>query len=102
MLAGATFESFEKADSAKGIGDVSANSVIQSSWRETEGCIFETRLTGESGKLVERLIKNFPTLETVARASLGCQAYNSSKHTKEQSKTGYFMPATKRGKDYLP
>ncbi|MBI3882416.1 MAG: N-6 DNA methylase [Verrucomicrobia bacterium] len=70
------------ADSAKGIADVPANEVSQSSWKASEGCIFETRLTGAAGKLVHRLIKGFPTLESVARASLGCQAYNSSKHTR--------------------
>ncbi len=90
------------ADSIKGIKDIVANNVLQSSWQATEGCIFETRLTGASGKLVERLIQNFPKLESVARASLGCQAYNSSKHTKEQIENRVFHSDHKKGKDYLP
>jgi hypothetical protein len=91
-----------EADSAKGIADVSVNDVLQSSWTATEGCIFETRLTGAEGKLIERIIKTFPTLESVARASLGCQAYNSSKHTKEQIENRVFHATHKKGKDYLP
>ncbi len=91
-----------EADSAKDIAEAPVNDVLQSAWNASEGCIFETRLTGAEGKLVERLIKRFPTLESVARASLGCQAYNSSKHTKEQIEDRVFHANRKKGKDYLP
>jgi hypothetical protein len=91
-----------EADSAKGIAEVPVDDVLQSSWKDSEGCIFETRLTGVEGKFVQRLIKSFPTLESVARASLGCQAYNSSKHTKEQIENRVFHADHKKGKDYLP
>ncbi len=90
------------AESANDIAEVRANHVLQSSWKTSEGCIFETRLTGAAGKLVHRIIKNFPTLESVARASLGCQAYNSSKHTKEQIENRVFHASHKKGKEYLP
>ena len=91
-----------EADSAKGIADVAMNHVKQSCWTASETCIFETRLTGAAGKLVERIIKGFPALASVARASLGCQAYNSSKHTKEQIENRVFHSDHKKGKDYLP
>ncbi|HMP82951.1 MAG TPA: TaqI-like C-terminal specificity domain-containing protein [Verrucomicrobiota bacterium] len=91
-----------KADSSKGIADVPANEASQSAWAASEGCVFETRLTGREGKLVERIIKSFPSLESVARASLGAQAYNSSKHTKEQIEKRVFHADHKKGKDYLP
>jgi hypothetical protein len=91
-----------EAYSAKDIAEVPVNNVMQSFWKDSEGCIFETRLTGVEGKFVQRLIKNFPSLESVARASLGCQAYNSSKHTKEQIENRVFHADHKKGKDYLP
>ena len=91
-----------KAYSAKDITEVPVSNVIQSFWKNSEGCIFETRLTGVEGKFVQRLIKSFPTLESIARASLGCQAYNSSKHTKEQIENRVFHADHKKGKDYLP
>ncbi|MDD4996849.1 MAG: N-6 DNA methylase, partial [Syntrophales bacterium] len=91
-----------EADSAKNIAEVTVNDVLQSSWGNSEGCIFETRLTGVEGKLVQRLVKSFPKLESVARASLGCQAYNSSKHTKEQIENRVFHADHKKEEDYLP
>jgi hypothetical protein len=91
-----------EAYSTKDIAEVPVNNVTQSFWKDSEGCIFETRLTGVEGKFVKRLIKSFPTLESVARASLGCQAYNSSKHTKEQIENRVFHADHKKGKDYLP
>jgi hypothetical protein len=90
------------ATSAKGIDEVTVYDVLQSSWLDSEGCIFETRLTGVAGKFIQRLIKRFPTLESVARVSLGCQAYNSSKHTKEQIENRIFHADHKKGEDYLP
>lgn len=88
--------------SGQSIADTETNRERQNTWASTEGCIFETRLTGPEGKLVERLIKAFPALETVTRASLGCQAYNSSKHTREQIEKRVFHADRKAGKDYLP
>ena len=90
-----------EAKSSLEIAEVTTNDVLQATWGSSDGCIFETRLTGAAGRLVERLVANFPTLESVARASLGCQAYNSSKHTKEQIKNRVFHSDHKKGNDYL-
>jgi hypothetical protein len=84
------------------IAKASPDLILQSSWAAAENCIFETRLSGRAGKLVERLLGRFPALESVARASLGCQAYNSSKHSKEQIENRAFHADYKAGKDYLP
>ena len=49
-------------------------------WQESESYVFETRLVGEKGEIVSRLVRQNPPLGDVARASLGCQAYNRTKH----------------------
>jgi len=76
--------------------------VPQESWSHTDGYVFETRLSGNEGNLVTNILNNWPRLDKVARASLGCQAYNSSKHTPEQIANRVFHAATKLGNDYLP
>lgn len=74
----------------------------QQNWRTTEGYIIETRVLGSAGKFVKKLIESYPSLEQVARASLGCQAYNSTKHTKEQIEKRVFHATEKLSDEYLP
>lgn len=76
--------------------------VKQQSWKTSEGSVFETRLIGSVGKLVQKISENWPPLTAVAKASLGCQAYNRSKHSLDQIKQRIFHSAVKAGKDYLP
>ncbi|MCX5847663.1 MAG: N-6 DNA methylase [Deltaproteobacteria bacterium] len=76
--------------------------VTQRSWANADGYVFETRLGGNAGGLVIKILNNWPRLDEVARASLGCQAYNSLKHTPEQIKKRVFHAATKLANDYLP
>jgi type I restriction-modification system DNA methylase subunit len=80
----------------------SVNEVSQKLWQSAEGYRFETRLVGDDGALAERLISQFSRLDTVARASLGCQAYNRSKHTLAQIEQRIFHAATKIDDDYFP
>jgi hypothetical protein len=75
--------------------------VSQSSWLKNQGFTIETRRLNPGGKLVERLIGCFPPLEKIARASLGAQAYNSSKHTKEQIEGRVFHAEKKLGAAYM-
>lgn len=75
--------------------------VNQQQWAEDSECKFEYRHFGKSGELVKR-ITMFPTLESQARASIGCQAYNSSKHTPEQIKNRIFHADKKLSAEYLP
>jgi len=75
--------------------------ILQSKWHDSPGFEFEVRQIGESGKIVSQIIEKCPPLETVARASLGCQAYNSSKHTPEQIKNRVFHSPTKLSDEYL-
>jgi type I restriction-modification system DNA methylase subunit len=76
--------------------------VTQSSWCHPPAYVMETRLTGEEKALIERLVSQFPRLQSLARASLGCQAYNSSKHTAEQIENRVFHSDHKAGPEYLP
>lgn len=63
---------------------------LQELWLKSEGHIIETRRMDEMGKLVDRILAKTAPLGTVVRASLGCQAYNSSKHTKQQIENRVF------------
>ena len=86
---------------AVGLVNAQVDFVPQREWAESDGYIFETRLIGKVGKLVKKLKQNWPVLESVARASLGCQAYNSSKHTREQIANRVFHASAKISDEYL-
>lgn len=73
----------------------------QQLWKEDSESKFEYRHSGKSGELVKRISK-YPNLESSARASIGCQAYNSSKHTAEQIKDRVFHADRKLSNEYLP
>jgi len=88
-------------DSAS-IAETKASNILQSQWQQNEGVKFETRLIGERGAFVSKIVKRWDPLSKVARASLGCQAYNSSKHTKEQIRNRVFHSDHKVGAEYLP
>jgi hypothetical protein len=75
---------------------------LQSDWQQNDTAQFETRLIGELGKFVTNILNRWPPLSEVARASLGCQAYNRLKHTPEQIKKRVFHASQKIGEDYLP
>jgi len=76
--------------------------IDQKSWNEKENYQFETRLVGKIGIFIGQLIEKYPALNTVARASLGCQAYNKTKHTDEQIKNRVFHSKERIGDQYLP
>ncbi len=79
------------------------NSIIQGDiGSASEDFIIETRQFDTIGKIVNKIVSNNPRLQDVARASLGCQAYNSSKHTKEQIKNRVFHSDIKLSEEYLP
>jgi type I restriction-modification system DNA methylase subunit len=76
--------------------------VLQSEWQQNDTAQFETRLIGELGKFVTNILNRWSSLSVVARASLGCQAYNRLKHTPEQIKKRIFHASYKIGEEYLP
>jgi type I restriction-modification system DNA methylase subunit len=78
-----------------------APSALQTDWLKDPEFRFEIRQTGEAGELAKHIIGKFPPLEKVARASLGIQAYNSSKHTREQIEARVFHASNKLSKEYL-
>jgi hypothetical protein len=77
-------------------------SSLQTDWLKDPEFRFEIRQTGEIGDLVKHIVGKVPALERVARASLGIQAYNSSKHTREQIESRVFHASKKLSKEYLP
>jgi len=79
-----------------------ANLIAQKAWLSSDDARIETRLIGALGELISKITGAFPRLGDVARASLGCQAYNSSKHTPEQIANRVFHSESKLSDDYLP
>ena len=92
----------KRAALSEELAAVPAARVRQADWKDSPGCVIETRRLNLEGKLVERLLVNFPALEKIARVSLGAQAYNSSKHTKEQIERRVFHADRRISKEYLP
>ena len=87
---------------ARSMEDVPFVSIAQWSWLALPDCRIETRLTGPVGHLVNRIMAIWPRLDEVARASLGCQAYNRSKHTPEQISARVFHAVERLSDEYLP
>ena len=75
--------------------------ISQESWYSNEGFRFETRLVGEVGELILGLLEKLPSLSSKARASLGSQAYNSSKHSHAQIANRVFHAKEKLSDEYL-
>jgi predicted nucleic acid-binding protein len=59
-------------------------SISQADWLIDNEFRFEIRQSGKRGELARKIVQTHSALEDVARASLGTQAYNSSKHTRTQ------------------
>jgi len=87
---------------AKAIEDVSFVSIAQTSWLAFPDYRIETRLIGPVGDVVNRIMAAWPCLDDVARASLGCQAYNRSKHTPEEISARVFHATERLTDEYLP
>jgi hypothetical protein len=79
-----------------------AFNVLQSDWQNSAEHRFEFRQSGPDGVLVKAILQRSVPLGERARASLGCQAYNSSKHTKEQITGRVFHALTRLSDEYLP
>lgn len=92
----------ENATTLEALLGTPASYVSQNGWRQSENYIFETRLVGKTGELILRILADNPSLGEVARASLGCQAYNRTKHTQEQIKNRVFHSDVKKTNEYLP
>ncbi|UYN87581.1 MAG: N-6 DNA methylase [Cyclobacteriaceae bacterium] len=86
-------------------GKVIASNVMsetQKSFLKIESYAIDIRSLTREGKIVAKIIKSFPALEQIARASLGAQAYNSSKHSKSEIENRVFHSDKKLSKEYLP
>ncbi len=62
---------------------------------------FETRIAGKIESLLQSISSKAKPLGQIARASLGTQAYNSSKHTKQQIEDRIFHSTKRLSKEYL-
>jgi len=87
---------------AQAINVASVACVSQDTWSDDANCRIETRLIGDTGLLVRKLLRVCVPLSSIARASLGCQAYNRTKHTPEQIRNRVFHASDKLGEEYLP
>jgi hypothetical protein len=74
----------------------------QTAWRQALGYVMDTRLVGPAGKLVTALLSSHLTLGSIVRVSLGCQAYNRSKHTPEEIRDRVFHARQRLSSEYLP
>jgi len=74
----------------------------QREWINDQLQRFETRLVGRAGALVKRIKMEMCPLQDFCRLSLGCQAYNKSKHTKKQIKEKAFHAENRISDEYLP
>jgi len=88
--------------SASGISDTISSLLPQQAWRQSENYVIEVRQHQPNGRFASKIISSFPPLSELAIASLGCQAYNSSKHSKEEIKNRVFHSLEKLGEEYLP
>jgi len=87
-----------EAYSAKDIAEVPVSNVIQSFWKDSEGCIFETRLTGVEGKFVQRLIRVFQSLNPSHEHHLDVRLTTVPNTPRSKSKTESSTLTIKKGK----
>ena len=73
----------------------------QLSFKSDPSYSINVRVLSSEGKLALKIINRNKKLEELARASLGCQAYNSSKHTKSQIENRVFHSDKKLSNEYL-
>jgi hypothetical protein len=73
----------------------------QETFLNKNGYAIDFRSLTKEGQLANVIIQRNKKLEEVARASLGCQAYNSSKHTKSQIEQRVFHSDEKLSNEYL-
>ncbi|MCX6846209.1 MAG: N-6 DNA methylase [Verrucomicrobia bacterium] len=92
----------QNVHSASGIAETSSASLPQHTWLHSENQVIEVRQHQPNGRLASKIISAFPPLTELAIASLGCQAYNSSKHSKDQIKNRVFHSMEKQSEEYLP
>ena len=67
----------------------------------SESKVFDIKSVTKEGKVAHKILNKFQSLSEVADISIGCQAYNSSKHSKEEIKGRVFHAKTKETEDHL-
>ncbi len=75
---------------------------FQLSFLKNVEATIDFRLISNEGELVTKILRYSSALNEVARATLGCQAYNSSKHSKEQIINRVFHADQKLSDEYMP
>ncbi len=92
---------FPKEFSTDMMGSFEPATFNQNTWKSNPLFRFETRIVGKVGSLLQSLSSKARPLGQIARASLGTQAYNRSKHTKQQIEDRVFHSSKKLGKEYM-
>ncbi|MDI6803092.1 MAG: N-6 DNA methylase [Bacteroidota bacterium] len=94
--------SFPKVFSPELISTMTPQRFSQLKWQKDEPYRFETRVSFQLEQLLSKIKSQSKELGVIARASLGTQAYNSGKHTKEQIVKRVFHASKKLSDEYLP
>ena len=86
------------------IGDIEVSprlTVAQSEWMKPPAYIFATSSLSSGGILAKRIIEGNGRLDSLARVSIGCQAYNRTKHSDEVVETRAFHSSSKETPEHL-
>ncbi len=87
-----------------GIDEIESSSrltVAQTEWMKPPAYIFATSSLSLGGKLAKRIIEGNRRLDSLARVSIGCQAYNRTKHSDEIVESRAFHANSKRTPEHL-
>ncbi|MCG1002041.1 MULTISPECIES: Eco57I restriction-modification methylase domain-containing protein [Halobacterium] len=69
---------------------------------ESDTCRIEVEQTAETKEIFDKIQSVSVPLQDVAELAIGVQAYNSSKHSKEQIENRVFHSDIKKSEEYLP
>jgi adenine-specific DNA-methyltransferase len=86
------------------IADIESSSrltVEQAEWMKPPAYIFATSSLSSGGLLAKRIIEGNRRLDSLARVSIGCQAYNRTKHSDEVIKMRAFHSLSKDSAEHL-
>jgi len=78
------------------------NTVPQTVFADQDSKRIEVRQTAEEQDLLKRMTESLSTIDDIADVSIGIQAYNSSKHSKETIDSRAFHADHKASEDHLP
>lgn len=98
-----SFNVYVADNNKKEINDINLkNSITQNDLKQYPNSRIEIRLSSEEQELYKTIQENSISLAELSKISIGIQAYNSSKHTKEQIENRAFHSDHKKDESYYP